>query len=57
MRYCLFIVVIGQICAISVAAQLKLLPQNPHYVEYQCKPTILAGSTEHCGSVVNPPTV
>ena len=31
----------------------RLHPQNPHYFIYQNKPTILVGSGEHYGSVIN----
>lgn len=32
---------------------LQLYPQNPHYFLYQNKPTMLIGSGEHYGSVIN----
>lgn len=32
---------------------IKLHPQNPHYFLYKGKPTILVGSGEHYGSVIN----
>lgn len=32
---------------------LQLHPQNPHYFLYQNKPTLLIGSGEHYGSVIN----
>lgn len=32
---------------------IKLHPQNPHYFLYNGKPTILVGSGEHYGSVIN----
>lgn len=32
---------------------LSLYPQNPHYFSYHNKPTILVGSGEHYGAVVN----
>lgn len=32
---------------------LQLLPSNPHYFLYQKKPTVLIGSGEHYGAVVN----
>ncbi|TKK69263.1 hypothetical protein FC093_08060 [Ilyomonas limi] len=33
---------------------LQLHPQNPHYFLYQNKPTVIIGSGEHYGSVINP---
>lgn len=43
--------------ALPVLAQknevLQLHPQNPHYFLYQNKPTLLIGSGEHYGSVIN----
>lgn len=32
---------------------IKLHPQNPHYFLYKGKPTLLVGSGEHYGSVIN----
>lgn len=32
---------------------LKLLPENPHYVAFRGKPTVLVASTEHYGAVLN----
>lgn len=38
----------------SASAQtLALLPQNPHYFTYQGKPTVIVGSGEHYGAVMN----
>lgn len=38
----------------TVTAQpLQLLPKNPHYFQYDGKPTVLVGSGEHYGAVVN----
>ena len=37
----------------NVAQPLKLLPQNPHYFLYDGKPTVLVGSGEHYGAVIN----
>jgi Cellulase (glycosyl hydrolase family 5) len=34
-------------------AQLTLLPKNPHYFSYRGKPTVLIGSSEHYGVVIN----
>ncbi|WP_077919881.1 hypothetical protein [Spirosoma sp. 209] len=40
--------------AVGVTAQpLQLLPENPHYFQYDGKPTLLVGSGEHYGAVVN----
>lgn len=43
--------------ASSVFAQknevLQLHPQNPHYFLYQNKPTVIVGSGEHYGAVIN----
>lgn len=43
--------------AFSLVAQssisFRLHPQNPHYFLYQNKPTVLIGSGEHYGSVIN----
>ncbi|WP_373548389.1 cellulase family glycosylhydrolase [Haliscomenobacter sp.] len=39
-----------------IAAQaqtLQLLPQNPHYFQYQGKPIVIVGSGEHYGAVLN----
>jgi hypothetical protein len=33
---------------------LRLHPENPHYFEYQGKPTLLITSGEHYGAVLNP---
>jgi hypothetical protein len=32
---------------------LSLCPQNPHYILFRDKPTLLIGSTEHYGAVLN----
>lgn len=32
---------------------LQLLPQNPHYFLYKGKPTVIVGSGEHYGAVIN----
>lgn len=32
---------------------LRLLPQNPHYFEFRGKPTVIVGSGEHYGAVMN----
>lgn len=47
--------VLGQARPVSPpkASPFSLLPQNPHYFQYQGKPTVLVGSGEHYGAVVN----
>lgn len=37
----------------AVAQPLQLLPRNPHYFLYEGKPTLIVGSGEHYGAVVN----
>ncbi len=37
----------------QAAGVLRLHPQNPHYFEYQGKPTVLVTSGEHYGAVLN----
>ena len=37
----------------SAAQPLAVHPQNPHYFLYGGKPTVLIGSTEHYGAVIN----
>lgn len=37
----------------GVAQPLALLPRNPHYFTYQGKPTVIVGSGEHYGAVMN----
>ena len=32
---------------------MKLHPENPHYVVFRGKPTVLVASTEHYGAVLN----
>ena len=39
--------------AIAADAPLALHPENPHYLLFRGKPTILIGSTEHYGAVLN----
>jgi hypothetical protein len=39
---------------VSAAEPLRLHPENPHYFLFRGKPTVLVGSTEHYGSVINP---
>ncbi|MDQ6902394.1 MAG: hypothetical protein M3139_05200 [Bacteroidota bacterium] len=38
---------------ITSAQPLQLLPSNPHYFLFQNKPTVIVGSGEHYGSVIN----
>ena len=41
-------------CTIVVKGQpLELLKENPHYFSYQGKPTVIVGSGEHYGAVMN----
>ena len=44
------------LCAVAVAkaGPIRLHPKNPHYFEFQAKPTVLITSTEHYGAVLNP---
>ena len=37
----------------TLAQPLRLLPKNPHYFEYDGRQTLLIGSGEHYGAVVN----
>lgn len=46
--FCAFILSLS-----GVAQPLALLPQNPHYFTYQGKPTVIVGSGEHYGAVMN----
>jgi hypothetical protein len=32
---------------------MRLFPENPHYVEFRGQPTLLIGSGEHYGAVLN----
>jgi hypothetical protein len=38
----------------SSSSPLRLLPENPHYLEWRGKPIVLVTSGEHYGSVINP---
>ncbi len=40
-------------CFSSLAQTLALLPQNPHYFTYKGKSTVIVGSGEHYGAVMN----
>lgn len=48
--YCLFFCLHS---APAWAQPLQLLPKNPHYFLYQGKPTVIVGSGEHYGAVMN----
>lgn len=37
-----------------VVEPLRLHPENPHYFLFRGKPTVLIGSTEHYGAIINP---
>jgi hypothetical protein len=39
--------------ALAADAPLRLLPANPHYFEFRGRPTVLIGSGEHYGAVLN----
>jgi len=39
--------------AVTSAEPLRLHPDNPHYFLYQGRPTVLIGSGEHYGAVIN----
>lgn len=53
MRPILLTVLLFLSSASLIAQPLRLLLQNPHYFQYQNKPTVLVGSGEHYGAVVN----
>ena len=56
MRVGLFWIAAAVICSCSVDPQKNILqihPENSHYFLYNGKPTILVGSTEHYGAVLN----
>ena len=38
---------------VAFAQPLQLLPENPHYFSYQGKPTVIVGSGEHYGALMN----
>jgi hypothetical protein len=40
---------------VRAADPIKLHPDNPHYLLWRGKPTVLIGSTEHYGAVLNRP--
>ncbi len=42
------------LCNMINAQPIALHPYNPHYFIYQGKPTLLVGSGEHYGAVINP---
>jgi hypothetical protein len=37
----------------AAAAPIRLHPENPHYFQWRDQPTVLVGSTEHYGAVLN----
>ena len=45
--------VVGLRRRLAGAEPLKLHPENPHYVVFRGKPTVLVASTEHYGAVLN----
>ncbi|WP_018611506.1 hypothetical protein [Segetibacter koreensis] len=47
------LLVIGNVLFAQKKDVLQLHPQNPHYFLYKNKPTVLIGSGEHYGSVIN----
>src|SRR5437588_11262234 len=49
------VVAIALLASVVALAQtpLRLHPANPHYLLFRDKPTILIGSTEHYGAVLN----
>jgi len=53
--HCVFILAFVALCSIPSLAQgvLALHPQNPHYFIFRGKPTVLVGSGEHYGAVLN----
>ena len=46
------LMVAGPLCA-AQHEPLKLNPQNPHYLDFRGKPTVLVTSGEHYGAVIN----
>ncbi len=54
MKKLIFIIVFATTAIISEAQPIAICKENPHYFSYHGKPTILVGSTEHYGSVINP---
>lgn len=53
MRLLLSILLTVYCLPLTLAQPLRLLPQNPHYFDYKGKPTIIVGSGEHYGAVMN----
>jgi hypothetical protein len=52
--FCLLLLWCLALSAIAQSPTLRLHPANPHYFEYQGKPTVLITSAEHYGAVLNP---
>jgi hypothetical protein len=51
----IFISILSILVAFNLSSQpISLHPYNPHYFLFKGKPTILIGSGEHYGSVINP---
>ena len=55
MKFLLFILLLAGATMSQVMAvePIKLHPQNPHYFSWRGKPTVLIGSGEHYGAVLN----
>ena len=54
MKHILFSCCLALAAMLPASAQtLRLLPQNPHYFQYLGKPTVIVGSGEHYGAVMN----
>lgn len=54
MKHLSVLLLLSGLCSAPVFSQtLRLLPQNPHYFQYLGKPTVIVGSGEHYGAVMN----
>src|SRR5258706_15844425 len=55
LKHCLAIAIsLAAACAALAAdAPISLHPENPHYLLFRGKPTVLISSTEHYGAVLN----
>jgi len=49
----LFLLSLSASLAQSTGGVFRLHPENPHYFQYQNRPTVLIGSGEHYGGVIN----
>ncbi len=49
----LSVTLIVLISVVASAEPIRLHPDNPHYFLFRGKPTVLIGSTEHYGAVLN----